>query len=55
MELKSRSNCTVWQPKLATLREEILPNGTEGLELLLGNLEQLHQMSMFITEAGLSI
>jgi hypothetical protein len=35
--------------------EEIWPNGTEVQEQLFGNLEQLRQMTMYITEAGLSI
>jgi hypothetical protein len=35
--------------------KEIWPNGTEDQEQLFVNLEQLHQMAMFITEAGLSI
>jgi hypothetical protein len=39
--------------KLATLRKEICPNGTEVQEQLFGNLEQLHQTTMYITEAGL--
>jgi hypothetical protein len=30
-------------PNLATLREEIWPNGTEVQEQLFGNLEQFHQ------------
>jgi hypothetical protein len=41
-------------PKLATLREEIWPNGTDVQEQLFGNLEQLHPMAIFITEAGLT-
>jgi hypothetical protein len=42
-------------PKPATLREDIWPNGTEVQEQLLGNLEQRHQTTKYITAAGLSI
>jgi hypothetical protein len=42
-------------PKLPTQREDIWLNRTEVEEQLFVNLEQLHQMTMFITEAGLSI
>jgi hypothetical protein len=43
-------------PKLATLMgEEVWPNGTEVQEQLFDNLEQFHQTTMYITEAGLSI
>jgi hypothetical protein len=41
--------------KLATPREEIWPNGTEVQEQLFGKLEELHHMTMYTTEAGLSI
>jgi hypothetical protein len=34
------------------LRDEIWPNGTEVQEQLFGNLEQLHQTTIFIGEAG---
>jgi hypothetical protein len=38
--------------KLATLREEIWPKGTEVQDQLLGDLEQVHH-TMNITEAEL--
>jgi hypothetical protein len=37
------------------VREEIWSNGTEVQEQLFGNLEQLHQTTMYITEAGMRI